>query len=174
VFSPVSHARWLARRIRSAVLIEPVLPLLLQLAGEAGLFNEYVDMARGFLRDVAAGKLDEAWRSFLDYRNGPGTWAAMGEVPRERFRAQTRSTAAGFHSNLSNPTSLEDLERLSLPTLAMCGGKTTLPDRKVTEILRDHIPRCRYEIIPGAEHMSPLTHPELIADAIERHITRED
>ena len=54
----------------------------------------------------------------------------------------------------------------------MCGEKTTIPDRRVTEILRDHIPRCRYEVIPGAEHMSPLSHPEFIAQAIERHVTR--
>jgi pimeloyl-ACP methyl ester carboxylesterase len=52
----------------------------------------------------------------------------------------------------------------------MCGEKTTVPDRRVAEILRDHIPQCRYELIPGADHMSPLSHPAFIAEAIERHI----
>ena len=156
--------------VQTAVLIEPILPCLLELAGEARLFREYFDMAQSFLRNVAAGDLDEAWRGFLDYRNGPGAWEALPEAPRERFRAVTESTVAGFRSNLSNPTSLKDLEQFSLPTLVMCGEKTTVPDRRVTEILRDHIPRCRYELIPGAEHMSPLSHPEFIAEAIERHV----
>ena len=40
----------------------------------------------------------------------------------------------------------------------------------MAEILRDHIPRSRYELIPGAEHMSPLSHPEFVAEAIERHV----
>jgi pimeloyl-ACP methyl ester carboxylesterase len=127
-------------------------------------------MAHSFLDNAAAGNLNEAWRAFLDYRNGQGTWEALPEPQRERFRSVTESTVAAFRSNLSNPTSLEDLERLSLPILVMSGDKTTVPDRRVTEILRDGIPQCRYALIPGAEHMSPLTHPAFIAEAVERHI----
>jgi pimeloyl-ACP methyl ester carboxylesterase len=156
--------------VRSAVLIEPILMVLLAPAGEETHFKEYLDMAQSFLKNAAAGKLDEGWRGFLDYRNGPGTWDALRESSRERFRSATGSTVLGFHSNLNNPTSLEDLKRLTPPTLVMCGEKTTVPDRRVTEILRDHIPRCRYQVIPGAEHMSPLTHPEFIAEAIQWHI----
>ena len=156
--------------VRTAVLIEPILTPVLLLAGEKKLFREYFDMVQAFLGNVAAGNLDEAWCVFLDYRNGPGTWQGLPEPSRERFRATTESTVAGFKSNLSNPTSLEDLEQLSLPTLVVCGEKTTVPDRRLTEILRDHIPRCRYEVVPGAEHMSPLSHPTLIAEAVERHI----
>ena len=159
--------------VRTVVLIEPILTPLLQLAGEEKLFHEYFDMAQAFLGNVTAGNLDEAWRAFLDYRNGPGTWQALPEPSRERFRAMTGSTVAGFRSNLSNPTSLQDLEQLSLPTLVMCGEKTTVPDRRLTEILRDHIPQCRYEVIPGAEHMSPLSHPAIIAEAVERHINAD-
>jgi pimeloyl-ACP methyl ester carboxylesterase len=40
----------------------------------------------------------------------------------------------------------------------------------VTEILGDEMPRARYAIIPGADHMSPLSHPEFIATAIREHI----
>jgi pimeloyl-ACP methyl ester carboxylesterase len=156
--------------VRTAVLIEPILTPLLRLAGEETLFREYSDMAQAFLENVSAGDLDGAWRAFLDYRNGPGTWGSLPEPSRARFRASTDSTVAGFRSNLSNPTSLEDLEQLSLPTLVMCGEKTTVPDRRLAEILLQHIPRCRYEIIPGAEHMSPLSHPAFIAEAVERHI----
>ena len=157
--------------VRTALLIEPIVMPLLQLAGETKQFQEYCDMAQSFMGNVAAGNLDEAWGVFLDYRNGPGAWEALPEASKERFRAVTGSTVAGFRSNLSNPTSIMDLERLSLPVLVLCGEKTTVPDRRVTEILRDHIPQCRYELIPGAEHMSPLTHPAFIAEAIERHIS---
>ena len=155
--------------VRTAVLIEPILTPLLQLAGEEAL-SRVLRHGSGFPGECHRGSLDEAWRAFLDYRNGPGTWQALLEPSRERFRAMTESTVAGFRSNLSNPTSLKDLEQLSLPTLVMCGEKTTVPDRRLTEILRDHIPQCRYEVIPGAEHMSPLSHPAIIAEAVERHI----
>jgi pimeloyl-ACP methyl ester carboxylesterase len=156
--------------VRSVVLIEPILMPLLSLAGEVKLFREYLDMAHAFLENAAAGKLDEAWRGFLDYRNGAGTWDALPEPSKQRFRGTTQSTVVGFRSNLANSTSLEDLQKLTLPTLVMRGEKTTVPDRRVAEILRDHIPLCSYDVIPGAEHMSPLTHPEFIAEAIERHL----
>jgi hypothetical protein len=52
---------------------------------------------------------------------------------------------------------------LSLPTLVMCGEKTTVPDRRVTEILRDHIPQCRYELIPGRTIQE---NPDLVRRAV--------
>ena len=163
-----------AALVRTALLIEPILMPLLKLAGEDKLFREYLEMAQHFISNAAARNPDEAWRRFLDYRNGPGTWEALPEASRTRFRTTTESTVAGFRSNLNNPTSINDLALLSLPILVLCGEKTTVPDRRVTEILRQHIPGCRYEVIPGAEHMSPLTHPAFVAEAIERHINAEN
>lgn len=66
--------------VRTAVLIEPILTPLLRLAGEEEHFCEYFEMANAFLRSVADGNPDEAWRGFLDYRNGAGTWEALPET----------------------------------------------------------------------------------------------
>ncbi len=156
--------------VRTLTLIEPILPPLLEFAGEGEMFREYFDMAQAFLTNAEMGVLDEAWGGFTDYRNGPGTWQALPVATKERFVAGTVSAVAAFHSNLNNPTSLEDVRQIQVPTLVMCGEKTTPPDRRVTEILRDQIPECRYAAIPGADHMSPLSHPELIASAIRRHV----
>ena len=156
--------------VKTLILVEPILTPLLRLAGEEKAFREYFDMAQAFMSNAATGKLDEAWRGFIDYRNGPGTWQALPAATKERFVAGTGSAVAGFQSNLSNPTSLEDVRRVQLPTLVLCGETTTSPDRRVTEILREQIPGCRYTIIPGADHMSPLSHPEFIANAIRHHV----
>jgi len=77
------------------------------------------------------------------------------------------------YGGLNNPTSLQDVRQIGLPTLVMCGEKTTPPDRRVTEILREQMPRCRYTVIPGADHMSPLSHPEFIANAVRDHVEGE-
>ena len=84
--------------MRSWFLIEPILTPSLALAGEENHFRVYFDMAQ-------AGTLPlESWtrdgRGFLDYRRGPGTWEALSEAPRERFREATESTVAAFRSNL--------------------------------------------------------------------------
>ena len=157
--------------LRTCVLIEPVLMTLLKRGGDdEKYFIDYESMARSFLDNAAAGHLDAAWSRFLDYRNGPGTWNRLDEPARERFRSGTQPIVTGFRTNLGNPTSLADIEALDLPTLVLRGENTTDPDRRAAEILRDHLPRRAYLIIPGAEHMSPMTHPAFIAEAVERHI----
>ncbi len=74
--------------VRTLLLVEPVLTLLLREAGDP-LFGEYRDMAEAFLGHARGGRHQEAWALFLDYRNGPGTWAGMTEKARARFLGQT-------------------------------------------------------------------------------------
>jgi pimeloyl-ACP methyl ester carboxylesterase len=155
--------------VRSLVLVEPVIMLLLRAANEP-LFGEYRDMAESFARHARAGREADAWALFLDYRNGPGTWAATAEKARTRFLGQTAQTVEGFLSNLSNPTTLDDCRRISVPTTIVCGAETTAPDRRVTELLRNAVPGCRHVTIPGAGHMSSLTHPEDLARIVLDHL----
>lgn len=156
--------------IRSLVLIEPMLAPLLAQAGEAALFADYEALAYGFLEHAEAGRDDEAWRHFIDYRQGLGSWEGWPAATRRRFLPLTRATAQSFRSNLANPTTLEDCRRLELPVTVVCGAKTTAPDRRVTELLRDTIPTAAYVVIPDAEHMSPLTHPEAVAAILRGHL----
>jgi pimeloyl-ACP methyl ester carboxylesterase len=157
--------------VRSLVLVEPLLATLLRDAADP-LFGEYRDMAEGFVQHARAGQDEEAWALFLDYRNGPGTWAGMAEKARARFLGQTAQTVEGFLSNLSNPTELDDCRRMLVPTTVVCGADTTAPDRRVTELLREAVPGCRYAVVPGAGHMSPLTHPEELARIVRDHLGR--
>ena len=60
--------------IRSLVLIEPILVGLLREAGEAALFDDYRGFAERFIRDGQTGQEEAAWQTFIDHRNGPGTW----------------------------------------------------------------------------------------------------
>jgi hypothetical protein len=59
--------------VKTLILIEPILTPLLKLAGEEEAFREYFDMAQAFLINAATGRLEDAWRGFIDYRNGRGT-----------------------------------------------------------------------------------------------------
>jgi pimeloyl-ACP methyl ester carboxylesterase len=156
--------------LRRLVLIEPVLTPLLNLAGRQDVFAEYERLARGFIENSRADREEVAWCNFIDYRNGAGSWAGLSETARTRFRAGTKQTADTFESNLVDPTSLEDCRIVASPTLVLCGENTTEPDRVVTEILQRELPDSAYQILAGAEHMSPLTHPEAVAAAIRSHL----
>ena len=155
--------------VRSLVLVEPLLAPLLREAGDP-LFGEYREVAEGFVRHARAGRDADAWALFLDYRNGPGAWAGTAEKARSRFLGQTARTVEGLLSNLSNPTTLGDCRRIGVPTTVVCGAETTAPDRRVTELLHGAIPGCRYATIPGAGHMSPLTHPEELGRVVLDHL----
>lgn len=157
-------------RLLSLTLIEPVLVNLLRQPPHEGLFAEYREVADTFLRAASEGAPEKGWARFLDYRNGAGTWAKLSPEAKNRFIATTKDVVVGYGSNLNNLTTPEDLGRISVPTLVLCGERTTLPERRVTEIVRDYVPACRYEVVLGAEHMSPITHPEAVAAFIDRHV----
>jgi hypothetical protein len=142
--------RLLLRRpdlVRSLLLIEPMLAVLLREAGDP-LFEEYRSLAQGFIDQARAGRGEAAWALFLDYRNGPGTWAGMSDKSRARFLAQTVQTADGFASNLGNPTTLAECRGIAAPTTIACGTETTVPDRRVAELLRDAVAGNRFAPIP--------------------------
>ena len=157
--------------VRSLVLIEPVLMPLLREAGDP-LFGEYRAMVDDFVGHARAGNGAAAWERFMDYRNGPGAWAALGGKAKARLMEQATLGMGTLLANLSNPTTLDDCRRIPAPVTIVCGEATTAPDRRVTELLRDAVPGCRYVTIPGAGHMSPLTHPEELAPIVLDHLGR--
>lgn len=155
--------------VAKLVLIEPILPTLLQ-SVEPTLFEEYRQVAEGFINHVVDDRPSEAWALFLDYRNGAGTWARLSDAAKERFFSQTAQAAEGFRSNLTSPTTLEDIGTLRQPTLVLCGSETTRPDEVVTHLVNDALPNATYGLIDGAGHMSPLTHPEAVAALVATHL----
>lgn len=156
--------------VRRLVLIEPVTTTLLQRDGQGAIFEEYRVMAETFMRHARAGEEEAAWHAFIDYRNGSGTWDKLSDDAKTRLLTGTANAVAGFSANLSNPTTLRECRSIAAPTLIICGQETTKPDRRVTEILHREIPDSDYLVIPGADHMSPLSHPAEIAAAIASHV----
>lgn len=155
--------------VKSLFLIEPVLSPLLRQAGEDKLFEAERSLANAFIADYEAGRSASAWRRFIDHHNGDGTWESLSGNARYRFLSMTRETADAYRSNLNNPTTLYDLRALTMPTLVACGARTTETYRLICRILRGRIPGCATLDVEGAAHMSRLSHPEQIADAIEAH-----
>ncbi len=153
-------------RVKSMLLIEPVLTPLLRQAGEAKLFESERSLAYAFIADVEAGRSVSAWRRFIDHHNGDGTWESLSGNARYRFLTMTRETADAYRSNFNNGTTLRDLAGVSVPTLVACGSRTTETYRRICRILRDSVPGCAAMDVEGAAHMSPLTHPDQIAHAI--------
>lgn len=156
--------------VKSLVLIEPVLSPLLRQVGETAMYEDERSLAAAFIEDVEAGQYVSAWTRFIDHHNGAGTWDTLSDRARERFVDMTRETADGYRSNLNNPTTLADLQALGVRTFLARGSETSATYKRIDEILRENLPDCAAKELDGAGHMSPLTHPDLVADTIARHV----
>lgn len=160
-------------RVRSLVLIEPILANLLREADDV-LFPESIAVAKEFIASVDQGKPALGWEIFLDSRNGPGTWARISDEQRDQFVARADSARDAFLSNLANVTSFADCRSLDVPMTIVCGAKTSAPDRRTTELLKDCVVGATYVVIEGAGHMSPLTHSADVTSIIREHLQRVD
>ncbi len=158
------------QRLKSMVLIEPVMMTLLKDSDDAGLFHEYDLVASGFIEAAAQGAPHDGWKRFIDYRNGAGTWDGLSPESQARFLSTTDMTVDGFKSNLRYPTTRAELSRIAVQTLVLCGSEPTRPDKRVSEIVRDSIPDARFAVLSGAEHMSLLSHPGEVAAHIDAHV----
>lgn len=158
-------------RVRSLVLIEPVLGRLLEQAADP-MFPEYVVVAHEFLSCLRAGRPAAAWECFIDSRSGAGTWKRLSPERQQRFIDQTQQTGEGFLSNLNNRTTLAECRAIDVSVTMVNGAATTAPDRRVTELIRDLIGGAGHAVVPAAGHMSPMTHPVEVAGIVRAHLAR--
>ena len=64
------------------------------------------------------------------------------------------------------PEEAPDFAGISIPTLLICGQRARSATRAIVECLLKTIPDVEYREIPGAGHLSPITHPELVNEVI--------
>jgi pimeloyl-ACP methyl ester carboxylesterase len=168
----VAHnaARRSPGQIASLTLIEPVAFRLLRGANEPDGWREVVALADRHLALVGEGRDAEAAEAFTTYWMGRKGWVQMPDAARETAIRTAPKVAAEWRLMLAAEDDPEPVARIDAPTLLICGGGTRRPVRQVVEVLLRTLPdACQHEIA-DAGHMSPLTHPAAVAEAIRRHV----
>jgi pimeloyl-ACP methyl ester carboxylesterase len=77
-----------------------------------------------------------------------------------------------FRALFYEAAGLADYAELPHPTLFVCGDCSPGPSRRIVELLAATMPHAVTARIPGAKHMSPLTHPDAVNAAITQHLLR--
>lgn len=101
----------------------------------------------------------ETWlKGFIDYWNGPGSWAAMTAAQRQPMKAMAIKLFAEVREVILDPTPHTAYAALHQPTLLMHG--TTSPAEVLTmkDILAQILPNAQSQCIPGG-HMNPIRNP---------------
>lgn len=156
--------------VRRLVIIEPMLLNLLVDAGEKDVLANLHVMSKGFLRDLEAHGPEVAWKGFLDFRNGAGSWDRYPQKVRDNFLHRTQGQVANLKSNMKNQTPVAELATIMTPTLAIKTGQATGFDGRMVEIVAEAMPNCTLVTLEDTAHMVPLTHPELVAEVVLRHM----
>lgn len=160
-------------RVRALALYEPTLFSLLE---EEAPGSEAANGIRHAARDaaVAIDAHDHAGaaRYFLDYWMGSGTWDSM-PAARQAPVAASMVNVRGWASALfGEPTPLLAFRALNVPVLYMVGATSPASSRGVARLLTQTLPQVEVLEFAGLGHMGPVTHTQIVNDAIDGFLSR--
>lgn len=164
-------------RVDALVLYEPTLFALLADADPRDAMPE--DAARGIRETVEradaaldADDADAAARVFIDYWMGEGAWDAMPGPRRVPIRASIALIRHWSHALMREPTPRDAFAAIDVPVLLMAGDASPLSSRAVARVLARTLPRVEVVEFAGLGHMAPVTHADVVNDAIAAFVER--
>jgi pimeloyl-ACP methyl ester carboxylesterase len=169
----INAAKRFPERIASLTLIEPVAFHLLRAADRPDGWREVAAVAERHIALVGEGRDAEAAEAFVTYWMGASVWEHTSGTVRDGIVRAMAKVAAEWRLMFAGKDDLAAIAGINAPALLICGGRTRKPARQVIETLRSALPRAGYLEIAEAGHMSPLTHPAIIAEAVRAHIASE-
>lgn len=163
-------ARMLGDRVISLTLVEPVSFHVLELAGRQEEWRDILAVARATRRAVERGKHRKAAAVYMGFWVGRARWLFMPRRLRAGIIGTIEKVAQEFDAMERAPTRLADYASIDVPARLIVGERTRQPARAVTEVLAGLLPRATVEEVPGASHMSPFTHRDVVNRLVAGHI----
>ena len=154
-------------RVRAMALYEPTLFSLLD--AESPPPNDADGIRNAVANAVAAleeGDRDRAAQKFIDFWMHRGAWEAMSESRKGSIRDSIHCLPEWGAALFSEPTSLAQFAQLDIPVLYMIGKASPLSSRGVGRLLAATLPCAQVIEFEGLGHMGPVTHPEIVNEAI--------
>lgn len=114
---------------------------------------------------IAAGKLDEGLKAFIDGINGPGAWDVLPAADRQ-MREDNAYTLLAQVNEGRQPFAKSEAEAISVPTLFVGGADTPGMLPVVLKALAAHVPGAETKIIPDAGHSMFRQQPKAFCEAV--------
>jgi pimeloyl-ACP methyl ester carboxylesterase len=157
--------------VDSVAVIEPEAYALLR-TQDADAYAQICRLRDRWREHVGAGRWYEAFEEFVDFYNGPGSFARWPPPRREAFLADQRARGdlwdVLFDEGL---LTVDALAGVTAPVHVIEGSLTSAVDHAICDVVRRHVPRTQHTLIEGAGHMMPLTHPEPLTRALLAGLT---
>ena len=121
---------------------------------------------------VRAGRWYEAFEEFIDFYNGPGSFARWPSPRRQAFLAVQQARGDLWDVLFDGPLTPDALATVTAPVHVLEGSQTSAVDHAICDVIERHVPHAQRTLIEGAGHMMPLTHPDPLARALLTEIER--
>ena len=157
--------------LASLTVIEPEAYSLLN-ASPGPALAEISELRDRWRAHVRAGRWYEAFEEFVDFYNGPGTFARWPAARRDRFLDVQRARGDLWDVLFEAPLTASTLRGIPLPVHVVEGSATSLVDHTICDQVRRHVPHAEHTLIDRAGHMIPLTHALQLTAALVGWITR--
>ena len=154
--------------VRSLTMIEPVYFAAVYLDDPAAM-RQHAEINADFEAAFAQGDMHAAAKAFNGRWGGGHVWEDIPEATRDYMAARIHFVPAS-HAFLGDDSAglLEPgrFARVSMPTLLLEGDQSPGMTDAINASLAKRIAQATRGVIKGGGHMSPLTHPAEVAEAI--------
>lgn len=158
-------------QVRGMTLIEPVAFHLLLAGGYPKEHETVKEVARRTVAGVTAGDRGAASAAYMGFWLGRLRWWLAPQKLKAPVFDTVDKVAMEFAAIESQITDdLSPYRALRVPTLLLYGEKTRAPAKAAVRLLNDTLPLARSHVIPGAGHMSPITHRDQVNALVLEHI----
>jgi lipase len=151
--------------VESLVLIEPEAYGLLR-TQDADAYAEISGLRDRWRAHVRAGRWYDAFEEFVDFYNGPGSFAAWSPPRRDAFLAAQQARGDLWDVLFYGPLTVDALATMTTPVHVIEGSRTSAVDHAICDVVRRILPHATHTVIEGAGHMMPLTHPERLTHSL--------
>jgi pimeloyl-ACP methyl ester carboxylesterase len=158
--------------VRSIAAYEPVAFGILDEVEDA---DALADLRRVRVKwEPDASGVDEEWlRTFVEWWNGAGAWARLGDPTRAAFRSVGWKVFQEAMSLGADRTDRATYATIAVPTLLLGGELSPLTERRVVQRLAAALPNARLRLLDGVGHMGPISHAPLVNEAIAAHLSAQ-
>ena len=152
----------------SLTLIEPSCFHLLDKTSEH--FAEISALRNGGLAFAQKGDPAGQARHFIEYWMGPQAWITMPERRQAAILASLKRLEADWQGTLAPHTRLDDYRGLNVRALLLRARDTRGPSAHLVDLIGAALPNAQIAEVASGGHMSPITNPDAVNDAIERFL----
>jgi lipase len=143
--------------LASLTVVEPEAYSLLR-TGDPQAFAAIAGLRDRWRAHVRAGRWYEAFEEFVDFYNGPGSFARWPADRRVAFLGEQRARGDLWDVLFDAPLTGEALTTVAVPVHVVEGSATSAVDHAICDVVRRALPQAGHSLIAGAGHMMPLTH----------------